>query len=55
MQIVGVKEDLPDQGKRLATTWGQIIHRGAEMEISENPNEEGPKEEKEQRNRSEVM
>lgn len=52
MQIVRIKEDLPDQGERLATTWGQIIHRGSEMEIPENPSEGGTKEEKEQRNRS---
>lgn len=52
MQTVHIKEELLDQGERLATTWGQIIHCGSEMEITENPNEGGTKEEKEQRNRS---
>lgn len=43
MQIVGVKKDLPDQVRGLATAWGQNIHSGVEMEICENSNEEATK------------
>lgn len=38
MQIVGVKEDPPDQVKWLATVWGHIPHNAAEMERPENSN-----------------
>ena len=44
MQIVGVKEDLPDLVKGLATVWRQTIHSWVEMEIPENPNGEATKE-----------
>lgn len=38
MQIVGAKEDLPDQVKWPASAWGQITHDAAEMERPENSN-----------------